>query len=136
MIVSMLRSRGMKVTPQRVAILECLHEKTHPTIDEVYQKVLQKLPSVSLATVYKNLNALYDEGAVKQVNTGKVIRYDIMGSAHIHSVCKKCHRVTDIFLGEKESESIFDRIGVSTGQKVEGCDITVFGVCPSCEEHT
>lgn len=133
MIGSILRSKGMKVTPQRIAILECLNKKTHPTVEEIYHSVLSVHPAVSLATVYKNINSMYEEGLISQVNTGKMMRYDVVGVAHIHSVCKKCHQVKDIFLDDEKREDLFKRLEMSTKEKVETCEITLFSICPSCE---
>ena len=62
--VSLLKQSGLKVTPQRLSVLRILDRHTHPTIDELYDEILKENPSVSLATVYKNLNTLKDEGLV------------------------------------------------------------------------
>ena len=56
--VSLLKQSGLKVTPQRLSVLRILDRHTHPTIDELYDEILKENPSVSLATVYKNLNTL------------------------------------------------------------------------------
>ena len=69
--VSLLKQSGLKVTPQRLSVLRILDRHTHPTIDELYDEILKENPSVSLATVYKNLNTLKDEGLVVEVNIAK-----------------------------------------------------------------
>ena len=66
--MELLKNRGLKATPQRLSVLKILDSHTHPTIDELYDEICAENPSVSLATVYKNLNMLKDEGLVVEVN--------------------------------------------------------------------
>ena len=56
--MELLKNRGLKATPQRLSVLKILDSHTHPTIDELYDEICAENPSVSLATVYKNLNML------------------------------------------------------------------------------
>lgn len=95
--MTLLKDNQLKATPQRMAVLKMLNQHTHPTIDELYDKIKKEYPSVSLATVYKNLSALKSAGIVAEVNmpNGKM-RYDIYVEPHIHVVCDKCHSVIDI----------------------------------------
>ncbi|MBR8461818.1 transcriptional repressor [Campylobacter sp. faydin G-24] len=95
--VSLLKQSGLKVTPQRISVLKVLDRHTHPTIDELYAEILKESPSVSLATVYKNLNTLKDEGLVIEVNVAnQKPRYDIYEHPHIHVVCQTCGHVEDV----------------------------------------
>ncbi|CAD7288226.1 hypothetical protein LMG7974_00903 [Campylobacter majalis] len=101
--VSLLKQFGLKVTPQRLSILRILDRHTHPTIDELYEEIKKENPSVSLATVYKNLNTLKDEGLVVEVNiVNKKPRYDIYEYPHIHVVCECCGHVQDLSYEEAE----------------------------------
>ena len=95
--VSLLKQSGLKVTPQRLSVLRILDRHTHPTIDELYDEIFKENPSVSLATVYKNLNTLKDEGLVVEVNiVNQKARYDIYEHPHIHVVCENCGRFEDM----------------------------------------
>lgn len=95
--VSLLKKFGLKVTPQRLSVLKVLDKHTHPTIDELYEEIKKENPSVSLATVYKNLNTLKDEGLVVEVNiVNQKPRYDIYEYPHIHVICDNCGYVEDI----------------------------------------
>jgi len=89
--MELLKDRGLKATPQRISVLKILDRHMHPTIDELYEKICEENPSVSLATVYKNLNMLKDEGLVVEVNMpNQKVRYDIFSHPHIHVVCECC----------------------------------------------
>lgn len=95
--LTLLKEHNLKATPQRIAVLKVLDKHEHPTMDELYADIKQEHPSVSLATVYKNVNTLKSAGVVAEVNipNGKM-RYDIYLSPHIHVVCDKCQNIQDI----------------------------------------
>ncbi|MGP1360206.1 Fur family transcriptional regulator [Campylobacter sp.] len=114
--VSLLKQSGLKVTPQRLSVLRILDRHTHPTIDELYDEILKESPSVSLATVYKNLNTLKDEGLVVEVNiVNQKARYDIYEHPHIHVVCESCGSVEDVSYDDadlgKYQEALEKKIG-------------------------
>ena len=114
--VSLLKQSGLKVTPQRLSVLRILDRHTHPTIDELYDEILKENPSVSLATVYKNLNTLKDEGLVVEVNiVNQKARYDIYEHPHIHVVCENCGSVEDMGYDDsglgKYQEALEKKIG-------------------------
>ena len=66
--VELLKTCGLKATPQRLCILKVLDRHEHPSIEALYEGIKEDYPSISLATVYKNLNTLLDEGVVVEVN--------------------------------------------------------------------
>lgn len=85
-------------TKQRKLILDYLKSvKTHPTAEVVYQKVKPKMPNITLATVYRNLNLLADEGEILKLEINKEYRYDADNSSHQHGICKKCGVIIDFF---------------------------------------
>ncbi|MBP3225256.1 transcriptional repressor [Campylobacter sp. JMF_01 NE2] len=99
--VDLLKNCGLKATPQRLCILKVLDRHEHPNIDSLYDGIKEDYPSISLATVYKNLNRLLDEGVVVEVNTpNQKPRYDIYNTPHMHVVCEKCGNVSDMFMGD------------------------------------
>lgn len=101
--VEMLKNCDLKSTPQRICILEALDEHTHPSMDELYEKILARHPSISLATVYKNLNLLKEKGLIVEVNLpNQKTRYDINAYPHIHVVCSHCGYVFDLHFDECE----------------------------------
>jgi len=105
MILNKLKEKNLKITPQRVAILKFLNQKVHPSVEEIYYDVKMEFASISLATIYKNLNILKDEEIVFELNPqdGK-IRYDLNLKPHIHTYCPICKSLNDIFLQDVLSE--------------------------------
>jgi len=95
--ITLLKTKELKATPQRISVLKELGKKTHPTIDDLYEALRKENPSMSLATVYKNLATLKEKGVVIEVNTteGKM-RYDIYSKPHIHLICQKCGVIEDV----------------------------------------
>lgn len=129
--MQLLKSCNLKATPQRISVLKVLDENNHPTIDELFERIREEHPAVSLATVYKNLNTLKDEGIVVEVNTpnGKM-RYDIFNIPHIHLVCSNCGKIDDMpcdLAFDDYKKDIEDKTGknikrVDVLAVVEGCE--------------
>jgi Fe2+ or Zn2+ uptake regulation protein len=125
-IEELLNQRGVKPTPQRAVITEfLLGTCAHPTADEIFQAVSDKLPvSLSRATVYNTLNCLVQAGVIKEVFTepGKA-RYDANISEHHHFVDVKSGKVFDI-----EPELISQmKLNLGAKFKVHNFHVTVFG---------
>lgn len=86
-----------RMTNQRIKILEYLRSvKTHPTAEMVYEGVKKDLPAISLATVYRNLNLLAEQGEILKLEIGGEFRFDGDICSHLHAVCTKCGKVSDI----------------------------------------
>lgn len=99
--VHLLKTKDLKATPQRLCVLKELDKKKHPTIEHLYEALREENPSMSLATVYKNLSTLKEKGIVIEVNIsdGKM-RYDICTYPHIHLVCEHCGMIQDVSYDE------------------------------------
>jgi Fe2+ or Zn2+ uptake regulation protein len=92
-----LENAGWRYTSQRGAVYDCLCAYHHPTAEEIYAVVRRKLPKISLATVYKALEALVASGiAVKLTSGDGPCRYDCRTEAHYHLHCLKTHRIEDL----------------------------------------
>lgn len=95
--INLLKTKELKATPQRISVLKELGKKMHPTIDDLYEALRKENPSMSLATVYKNLATLKEKGVVIEVNTAEgKMRYDIYSKPHIHLVCRQCGAIEDV----------------------------------------
>lgn len=95
--LELLKERKLKATPQRLSILNILLKHEHPNIDELYEQIKAKNPTISLATVYKNLNTMIEEGIVIEIAVAnKKTRYDIYEYEHIHLICKNCGHIYDL----------------------------------------
>ncbi|AJC74533.1 Fur family transcriptional regulator [Pseudothermotoga hypogea DSM 11164 = NBRC 106472] len=123
-IADMLRSKGLKVTPQRVEIIRFLQtHRTHPTAQQIYEHVLRKVGSVSFTTIYNTVRVLEQMGQVRKIpiiETGAI--YDIDTSDHGHFVCEVCGSVYDI-----SYEVSFQILG-----QVKRTELVVYGVCEKC----
>lgn len=96
-LVNLLKEHNLKATPQRLCVLKILKKHEHPNIDELYAQVKQAYPSISLATVYKNLSTLEERGLVVEVNVpNQKAYYDIYEEPHIHLICSKCGHIEDL----------------------------------------
>jgi Fur family peroxide stress response transcriptional regulator len=130
------RERGVKLTPQRIAIFECLAERQgHLSAEEVYQDVLQRYPTLSFATVYNTLQLLTELGEVHELIVDELRRrYDVNTAPHYHAVCRHCHRIFDVepaALGMPWAEPATVCLGGSEF-RVERASIELTGLCGPC----
>jgi len=119
-------------TNQKIAILNYLKNVyTHPTAEMVYQEVKKKLPVITLATVYRNLNKLAEQGKISRLEINKKYHYDAELSSHQHCVCNKCSKIIDV-----HQDKIMQKAINSLQQpefQVSAVDIVFFGLCNSCK---
>ena len=127
---NLLKEYDLKVTPQRVAIVEELFKNGHMNIDDLYKKLLSKFPSVSLATIYKNINAMVEKvflSEVKIPNSKSV--YELVKTEHAHLVCSCCGNIEDIML---DPSSIISEVSTLSSFKIDSTNIVLSGICPKC----
>ena len=119
-------------TNQRRVIMEELRKlKCHPTADELYGIVKQRLPKISLATVYRNLGLLADAGEIRRIEqAGRQNRYDGDTSIHYHLRCRKCGAVEDLQMENPQSLNR-DLTKVLTG-RVSNVKVEFDGYCVDC----
>jgi Fur family transcriptional regulator, peroxide stress response regulator len=104
-----LKDSNLKVTPQRVAVLEALNNlKNHPTADKIKEYVVKNHPNIAVGTIYKTLETFVDKGLVKKVKTEKdVMRYDAILENHHHLYCEDTERIEDFF--DDELDNLIDK---------------------------
>jgi Fur family peroxide stress response transcriptional regulator len=129
---SACRERGVRVTPQRLAVYRALADDlTHPTADALHGRLRTALPSLSLATVYRILESLAREGFVHRVGTDDgAARFDANVGTHQHLVCRACDSITDVHSAELAGVALPPRI--TGGFRAENLDIRVVGLCAGC----
>lgn len=123
----------MKYSHQRELILETVRKTpVHPTAEEVYTIVKQQLPTISLATVYRNLNLLSEIGAIRTLEAANSnsVRYDGRNDEHCHLVCTTCGTITDVEL--RVFGSIDSTVFQETGFAVLEHGIVLKGTCSTC----
>jgi len=96
-IIEKLNGKGLKVTPQRIVILEAITKlDNHPTADQIIEYIRRNHPNISVATVYKVLEVLTMTGLVNKVKTEKdIMRYDAIMDSHHHIYCSDSERIED-----------------------------------------
>jgi Fur family peroxide stress response transcriptional regulator len=89
--------KGLKITPQRVVILEAIYKlNNHPTADNIIEYIRESHPNIATGTVYKVLETLVENGLIKKVTTDKdVMRYDGIIENHHHLYCSECDLIED-----------------------------------------
>jgi Fur family transcriptional regulator, peroxide stress response regulator len=94
-----LKDSNLRVTPQRVAVLEALNNLiNHPTADKIKEYVVKNHPNIAVGTIYKTLETFVEKGLVKKVKTEKdVMRYDAILENHHHLYCEDTERIEDFF---------------------------------------
>jgi Fur family peroxide stress response transcriptional regulator len=107
-------------------------ETTHPTADQIYEKVRRAMPTISLGTVYRNLQKLVGEKKLKVLTLGRTQRFDPMVDRHDHFICERCNRVYDIVV--KSSEKVLSSALPRRGFKVTAHQVTLYGVCKNCAD--
>jgi Fur family peroxide stress response transcriptional regulator len=92
------RQRNLPVTVQRRVVLDALLDRhDHPTVDQLYEDVKERMPGVSRTTIYRALETLVDLGLARRTNHFEAsARFDGNTDHHHHLVCRSCNRVTDI----------------------------------------
>ncbi len=97
-IAEMIQKTGLKVTPQRVAVIQALDILNHPRAEEIFKVVSQQIPGLSQATIYNTLEALAGKQLVRKVHTdADVMRYDAVHEHHHHLYCVQSERMDDYF---------------------------------------
>jgi Fur family peroxide stress response transcriptional regulator len=123
---------GLKRTPQRLAILDCLEGNTsHPSAEDIYRAVSKKYDSLSLATVYNTLNTLTQAGAVRELAIDpERKRYDPDTTLHHHLICVLCRKIVDV----PEEIVIEAPKGTARDFTVLGSHVEFYGHCAACRK--
>ncbi len=125
---NLLENSNLKTTPQRLAILKELDTKGHASIEEIYETIKEMFPSISLATIYKNINALKEEGIISEICLHQKPKFEIDKSPHAHFICKKCGNVEDIPFNDIIKNDFNQKYPDS--QK----ELYIYGICKKCKK--
>ena len=130
-LTTALRERGMRVTPQRVVVHRALRElDRHVTADELLDAVTDRLPSVSLPTIYATCELLEELGMIRRVQRAGTTLFDPRTEPHHHLVCTTCGSVDDLEL-ELDSADL-QRAAAGIGFAPERVEAIVHGRCAAC----
>jgi len=130
-----LSEKGLKVTPQRMAILDAIYKLgSHPTADNIIEFIRQSNPNIASGTVYKVLDTLIENKLVKRVTTDRdVMRYDGIMENHHHLYCSECDLIED-YVDEELDEVLkeYFRKKKFNGFKLEDIVVQIRGTFDKC----
>jgi Fur family peroxide stress response transcriptional regulator len=133
-LIRISKEKGAKVTTQRILIFKELAKRTreHPSAEELYESLKNKVYGLSLSTVYRTLAALERLGLVRRIPTpdGKA-HFELANKPHGHFICQNCGRVEDITEEVNPSGEILKKL-TSGGYKVSECNFVCYGLCSNC----
>jgi Fur family peroxide stress response transcriptional regulator len=134
-IVSSLRDEGLRITPQRIAIVDyLLKTEDHPSAELIHKVVRKRYPMVSLSTVYKTLDLLKEKKLVNEIEVEGESRFDAHTDEHINLICMKCGKIDDI------DEEYLKEIQVKAAKKskylILKSNFELHGYCNSCKSKT
>ncbi len=131
-IIKQLKERGLKVTPQRLAIIEVLIEKRdfHPGARLIYKEAKKKKKSLSLSATYATLNELSRHGIIKTLQFDRMEnRYEGNLEEHINLICERCKKIQDykVSIGVDQKE-----VAKKTGFSITDTRLEYYGYCREC----
>lgn len=129
-----MRESGKRITPQRMAILRVLaRSEGHPTVEQVHESIRPEFPTTSLATVYKTIRMLAEQGEIMELEfSGLGNRFDgAKPYPHPHVICRKCGDIQDS--DDREWQDLAGKIAEETGYAISGHRLDFFGLCPRCQ---
>ena len=136
-IIQKFRDNGHRITPQRLAIVEILAKsEDHPSVENIHDQIKKDFPTMSLATVYKNIELIKSLGEVLELgfpDGGN--RYD--GNrpySHPHLICTKSRRIMDPDL--ESLEGVTNELTSETGFQITSHRLDFFGICPDCQNKS
>ncbi|AYF29906.1 MULTISPECIES: Fur family transcriptional regulator [Micromonospora] len=131
----LLRSRGLRVTRPRLAVLDVLSAGGHLEVDEITRRVRQRIDSVSTQAVYDVLGALSRAGLSRRIEpAGSPARYEArVGDNHHHVVCRGCGEIADVDCAVGSAPCLDPN--VAHGFELDEAEVTFWGLCPSCQSR-
>lgn len=135
-IKNTLKQKGLKSTAQRVMLLKSIEDAGHIDIDTLYQTMAQLVPSISLNTIYLNLEQLTKEGLISKValNSQKNV-YETVKHQHAHLVCTECGDVIDTDMDVGYLENM--KVGAEkNGLLPSFVAVNIYGICKKCRKQS
>ena len=131
---TLLKESGLKATFQRMNILESIESHGHMSIDSIYEEVIKTHPSLSLATIYKNIILMVENAVLTEVPIeGQKSKYELAKVDHIHLVCTQCGEVEDR-PHNISADALFTSMTNEENFSLSKQQINLYGVCAQCKE--
>ncbi|MFH5836692.1 Fur family transcriptional regulator [Proteiniclasticum sp. C24MP] len=132
-ITKTFKNKGLKLTPQRIAVYEyLLGTREHPSAELIYSALIEKFPTMSLATVYKSLKTLCKVDLVQELNLGEGnFRYDAVMQEHAHFQCNHCNVVFDMM--HVPTHMVMEAVSKNQNFVIESSKLYFYGTCTDCQ---
>lgn len=131
-----LRSHGVQVTAQRLAVLRAVSARPHGTADDIAEDVRAEIGAISRQAVYDALALLTDKGIIRRIQpSGSPARYeDRVGDNHHHLICRACGTTVDVdcAIGNTPCLNAAD----DSGFVIDEAEVIYWGTCPKCQAGT
>lgn len=128
------RHAGLKVTHQRMEIFRELADSTdHPTAEVLHRRLTQKIPMLSLDTVYRTLTTLWKHGVIQKVETiESQARFEVVFNRHHHIICRQCREIMDFQWPSIDDMNLPDTL--TQWGKIDSRNVVIYGICNHCIE--
>jgi Fe2+ or Zn2+ uptake regulation protein len=128
---SLLREHKLKVTPQRLGILSLMQSAGHLDVEELFMLIKKQFSSISLATLYKNINAMLENSLITEIKIPKhKSKYEIAKAPHIHLLCQKCNEFIDVSVN---IDSLVNEASTKSHYQLLDSNIVLCGLCEKCQ---
>lgn len=136
-LIHEMRRRGIRVTAQRLAVIELLTgTDEHLTAQEIYQRLQQRLPHVTMGTVYNTLEALAKGGFVQPLPFPQGTRYDANPEPHANLICLQCGSIADVPDVDGTVQRLREAVARAAHFRVQSQRIDFYGLCARCAAGT
>ncbi|MGB9744816.1 MAG: Fur family transcriptional regulator [Desulfurella sp.] len=126
---SILNKKNLKVTPQRLHILSFIKQFGHMDIDELYLQIKKNYPYMSLATIYKNISVMVENGILNEIKIAQQkTKYELLADFHAHFICTNCKKIEDLDIDISCILKGFDQASVQSVQ------LQIYGICNACQK--
>ncbi len=132
-IIDYLRHKGYRITPQREMIIESIaHNNSHMSVEEIFYELQKRTRSINIATVYRTLEMLWEEGLAcrNDLGEGRVVFSAMKHGPHIHLVCRYCNNIIDA--DPQVLQSLQERLRLGYQFEADLQHLSIFGVCLDC----
>ncbi|WP_458700537.1 Fur family transcriptional regulator [Sulfurospirillum sp. 1307] len=128
--VDLLKNYELKATPQRLCILDTLDKYGHATLEEIEKYSKEKFPTLSLSTIYRNINEMIKKDVLSEVKiANKKDYFEITKEKHVHLICKECGKIEDLMV---DSQEIIQKFQKQTQSKILDTTISFDVICKEC----
>lgn len=128
--IDILKLHELKATPQRLCMLDTLEVCGHATLDEIQEITKEKFPTLSLSTIYRNINELVNKGIVSEVKlANKKEHFELVKDKHTHLICIKCGIIEDF---KVETDAFIKNVENLSGTKILNNTMSFEIICKNC----